>query len=643
MLNKLYLYFLGTTLCILPLFYSLQTQQIFSVNKFTLILFFLGTTGLLFSSSFLYKKNRVKISQNTAYFTLILSCILAVSTYFSDTPIISFFGSDSRHFGALFIVALLFTFFFTSAVLQNKNNNKHSRENTVIIPFIFIPLTIAGILSSLWAILQYAGHPPIFEGILNFKSLSLRSFAGMGQPNFCAQFLVFPFFIACYFLIKSSIARNKTKIFLSIQLLFLYIIALYATGSRAGILGFLAGISVLITTYIAFKYAHKSNTSKYILQSGIGIIITGILSLFILILVYGDDISLFLGGRGDSIAARFYFWNDAIKLIQEHFWTGTGPDMMGGPLAQSLSVQALEPENFSATPDRTHSVIFDIFLQYGIFGFLFFIFGVWKIIQTALHNIHNSFKKTTQEIDILSLISLASFIGILTTWIFGFAVITDSFITIIFIALIFRRSLSQNIKYITLKSRYITIIFSIFIALSSLFFIHTAYTIHQSEKALFPLRNNAQLSTSEKYYLSEKVLKTPYLENNLLSVYSKFTPIQKQKAEKLAEKYNFHTSSYYQIKIFLLLQQNKIQKAQRYLHKLQKNAGNLFTKQIQVTRIAKSYNLISKEEFTQQMKYITNTLIPKYYFISKNQKDAKFQKFWKHHRQNVQPLMKYKD
>ncbi len=639
MLHKIFLYFLGITLLTLPLIYSLDTQQIFSVNKFTLVLFFIGISALLFSSAFSYKKKFFKISKNTLYAGGVLTSILTLSTYFSSTPIISFFGSDARHFGALFIFTLFLTFIFTSQIfINNKKNN--TIENKIIIPFIFLPLSISGIITAIWAILQYAGYPPVFGGVLNFDSLSARSFAGMGQPNFCAQFLIFPFFISWYFLIKNFIRKNIYFCILHSNILILYAFALYATGSRAGILGVLSGIAVLTTAYISFKLYNKYKYSKYLLHIGVSSITIGIISIFTLIFIYGESISLYLGDRGDSIAARFYFWNNAVELINQNFWTGTGADMMSIPFSQTLSVIALEPENFSATPDRSHSIIFDIFLQYGIFGFLFFIFGIWKITQTALQNIYQSFQNNGEKIDIISIISLAGFIGILTTWVFGFAVITDSFIATLFIALIFRNSIKNNYIPKTIHHNIMNIIIFM-IVMIALFLIHTAYTIHQSEKALFPLKNNAQLTDTEKYTLSEKILQTPYLANNLFSVYSQFTDKQKIEAIKMGKKYNIQTSEYYQNIIFTLISHNKKEEALFYLKKLQQNAGNLFTKQIQVTQIAKTYNLISNKEFQREIQNIKQNLIPEYYFNSENHRDSKFQKFWKHHANSMKFLIEY--
>ncbi len=626
-INTFFLYFLSGILCVLPLIYSLDTQQIFSVNKFTFILFFVGISGIIFS----FFSKKIKISKDTLFFSISFFATIAFSTYFSETPIISFFGSDSRHFGALFLISLFLSFIFLyQYFLESKQKTLYKSIN-----FIFTSIAISGIISAIWAISQYIGFKPIFGGVLNFDSLSLRSFAGMGQPNFLAQFLIFPFFISCYFAIQNYLKKNKFNVILHINILFLYIVSIYTTGSRAGMLGILSGMATLIIIYFSHKLKNKY---PYLLQIGVSIIIAGILSLIALIFIFGDSISLYLGDRGDSIAARFYFWNDAVELIKSHFWTGTGADMMATPLAQSLSVQALEPENFSATPDRIHSILFDIFLQYGVFGFLLFIFGIWKIVKTAILNINKNFNDT------ISIISLSAFISISTAWIFGFAVLTDSFIAIIFISLIFQNN--KNYKNNNIPNNYTfsklhTKIIKLTLFIFSLFLLHTAYSIDISEKALFTLKNIHTLTAKEKYNASEKILNTPYFSQNLFSVYDYLTPAQKLKAEKIGDKYNFQNNSYYQVKIHSSLAKNNKKNAKIYLQKIKENAGNLFTKRIQTAYIANTYKLISKDEYILEMQNIARNLIPNYYFNSKNNNEFKFQKFWKHHNNTASILFKY--
>ena len=639
MLNKILYYFLAGILLLLPLIYSLDTQQIFSVNKFTLILFFVGISGACLGTSLLYntytsENTNIKTSLSFILFSNALFIILAFANYFSETPIISFFGSDSRHFGSLFLISLFITFIVVSNLIKTIQKK--------IILLIFIPILIAGIISSLWAIGQFTGNPPVFKNILNFESLSMRSFAGMGQPNFCAQFLIFPFFITCYFLIKNIIAKNTHFIILHANILILYIIALYTTGSRAGMLGFLTGIATLFFVYLSYRFYTKNKIySKHILYSGVSTVLLGVFSLFLIIFIFGDSISLYLGNRGDSIAARFYFWNEAINIIKNNFLTGVGADMMNIPLGQSLSVTALEPENFSAIPDRSHSIIFDIFLQYGVFGFLLFIFGIWKTITTAFHNIFTSFSyKNRNNIDIISIVSLSAFIGILTTWTFGFAVLTDSFVAIIFLALIFRNSLET--KYIQITNQYIVWSLCFVLISFSFFTLHTAHTINKSEKALFSLSSNTKLSETEIFNLSEKIINTPYLSQNLFNAYQYFSNTQQIQAQTIAQKNNLQTSRYYQIKLYNLVQENKRNEAQIYLKKLETNAGNLFTKQLQIAQIAYKYNLISTEEHKTRMKYIANNLIPAYYFNFKNNNDKKFQKFWNHHIEYTKQLIQYR-
>ncbi len=645
MFTSLFFSFLGIILFLLPLFYSLETQQIFSVNKFFLLLFFTGITVLVFSARHLYtlfhsKSNiHYTISRSSFFFLSALIGVLSLSTFFSHSPLISFYGSDSRHYGVLFLLILIITFF---------SIRSHKPTTRDIVSFLFIPLTLSGIITAVWAILQYIHLPPIFGGILNFASLSARSFAGMGQPNFCAQFLLFPFFIAWYFLIhnyrtKSPNKYTKWYIFFSLQLIFLYLTALYTTGSRAGMLGIITGSSVLLSTFFASKYFNTFLYGKYILSGSLITLFIGIIGLFLLIVFFGESIAHFFGNRGESIAARFYFWNDALHLIPHFFWTGTGADMLSTPFAQTLSVQALEPENFSSLPDRSHSIILDILLQYGIFGFLLFIFGIWKTVHTAIKNIQHSF--TSQSLDLISIIALSGLIALFTSWTFGFAVITDSFIAVIFLALIFRTPQTASSEK-NIISLHINRIFHILITLLSLFFslflLKTAFAINASEKSLYTLTTHTNLPQKIQFQHAQNILNTPYFENNLLKAYPYFSETHQKQIITLGNKYHFENDQYYEIQLFRAIQENNINKARTLLRTLQKHAGNFFPKHLQVINIAKYYNLLSPEESSQQLHTIANTLIPAYYFDTTHQTEKKWQKFWKHHREEGNILRRYK-
>ncbi len=683
---KISAFFLSFILLLLPVVYSLDTQQIFSVNKFIYILYFTGFLGILFSGfyflSIFFKNSKssklsLKIFKNLNTFSKILFCIffafLAISTYFSATPIVSFFGSDARHFGMLLFLVLFLVFLFVLQIFSyfaNKNiKNKHKNNSQKKIQnlekfikyFIFIPIALIGLVSAVWAILQFWGKPPVFEDILNFKNMSLRSFAGMGQPNFLAQFLIFPFFVSLYPLLEKIKENKKSQknsnifVYFSVINIIIYLFAFIATGSRAGMLGVLAGGFFLFTVFIFEKYIRDFNSSKIstflkkfhnlqFLHISVVFIILGILVLNLLIFFYGDIIADALAGRGESIKARFYFWNAGVSLLLDFFTTGTGFDMMRNELAQVLSVQALEPENFSAIPDRTHTFLLGFLLQMGVVPFILFIFGIYKTIYEALKNIIKSF-------DFITIIALSGFIGILSAWSFGFPVLVDSFFAIIFIAIIWRNVIFKkplNEKQVGgMYRKYLHYIVHIFIFLFSVFLLFTASAIKKSEVSLFTLSSEISqntISRVEKEKLYENIINTPYLENNIITAQSlnasdsQNSEIFTKKVLELGDKYHYQNSGFYRLKIEESLKQRNKHQALFFYEKLKKLAGNSFPQKTNVASVGVFYKLITPSEYQQEKQNIIKNYIPAYYFEEKNKNDKKYKKFWNYHQKEKNTL-----
>ena len=75
---------------------------------------------------------------------------------------------------------------------------------------------------------------------------------------------------------------------------------------------------------------------------------------------------------GHSLLQRFEFWKASIGIIKNHFWLGVGTGDMDDAFQNQYKEMNtnLNPEFWN----RAHNQFFAIFIAFGIFGFLWFIF-----------------------------------------------------------------------------------------------------------------------------------------------------------------------------------------------------------------------------------------------------------------------------
>jgi hypothetical protein len=589
---------------LLPLIFSFSTEQIFSVNKFITILFFTGFFSLFFGIKTFLNKRLITYNKSFVLVIIFLFALLG-SIYFSKTPIEAFFGGSARHFGSLFLIILLFIFHYLIFLQLDKSKYQI---------YIFYPFLFIGFLSALWASFQYFGIFPIFNS-LQLEALSFRSFAGMGQPNFLAQFLIIPFSITLYFLLNYIKTKNTLlKIFYLLFSIFIFF-AIFSTGSRAG---FIASLFIIFL-YLIYSFVFLKNKDIKIFKWGIYSVLIFILIIWLSIFLFGNNISNFLGDRGASIEARHYFWNDSLVLIKDYFLWGVGGDLLQPYLSKTLSVNAFAAENFSATPDRTHTFLIDFLLHFGLIPFIIFWFWVYKTIQRAYLNIQNS--------DTISIFSLITIIGLIFTWSVGFPVLTDSIFFVILCSIVWR----NNIKKILLNNfyKYLIIFLSIVFAI---FCFYLGFLIYKSETSLFSLKRDQNLSEESKNIYLNNILRTPFLSENILSVFYNLNFKDQQKIMNLIYKYQFNNVLIKELEVYFFVKNNDISKAKRSFFIANHNSGNHFVKQFNLLIKSFYLGIFTEQEFLSMLKN-TYDLIPDIYIKNPDMNNLKVQKFWKHHKQ----------
>ena len=82
----------------------------------------------------------------------------------------------------------------------------------------------------------------------------------------------------------------------------------------------------------------------------------------------------------NSISMRFFFWENALEIIKDHFWLGTGT----GDVQDEIKRQ-YEKSKFDNYPKiwRTHNQFLTVIISGGIFGFLLFM-GSWVLLYKKM-------------------------------------------------------------------------------------------------------------------------------------------------------------------------------------------------------------------------------------------------------------------
>lgn len=356
---------------------------------------------LIISSAAVIFRNKIEFRYNKYVFIILFLWLLSlvVSTIFSISPQLSFWGSYERLQGLYSHITYIVLFI---AFLQTLITEKNQR--------IFMNTTIAiGGLVSIHSILQQFGIATFGEESMNITVQ--RSFSTMGNPNFLAQFLIFPLWLSGYFLIKN---KGKSKILYAL-IFILIIVGIILTKSRASILGIIIATTILLVFHLKIK-----RYLKYLLVLGLFASFTAFV--------------IFIASNMQSLMARFYIWKGSIGIIKDHWLIGSGLETFKTVFQKVQLKELLSVEEIYSIADRAHNVILDIFITQGFFGIL----AYGSIIGGLLYIIFKSAKKQNLMILCFSGALGSSFIASM----FSFYVATDYVMIAATIAIILNLSTS---------------------------------------------------------------------------------------------------------------------------------------------------------------------------------------------------------
>jgi putative inorganic carbon (HCO3(-)) transporter len=368
------LYLILGIILLTPIVFTSITAQTFEINKVGLFcilttLVFIFSIISLFQSS---KINRGVLTSNKYILSLIFIFLICfcLSSFFSVSPWISFWGSYARHQG-LYTYLHYFSLFISVLLLQITRSDLQKIGFTVI---------LAATLVSIYGILQFfnldfliATNPDEFLG---------RVFSTFGHPNFLGQYLIFTIPITLSFGLFFPTAKIKYLISFSF---FLQFITLIFTLNRASILGITIGLFFFL---IIYTHLNKKTITNRILLGLLMIIIFLPISINFLPPKWGIN-QLPLLNRLDikeenlrSISSRLAIFPGVIELISQNPLGGWGPETLAYTYPRVMNQHLYLTELFYQIPDRAHNEILDTAYNLGIFGTIVLIcIYLWVIIR----------------------------------------------------------------------------------------------------------------------------------------------------------------------------------------------------------------------------------------------------------------------
>ncbi len=394
-------------LIVAPLYFNVQSDRVFEPDKIELVRWLAvitGTAWLVWAAEGVQRLRGVERTwQDTlrAFLrvplvapTLLIVFSYALSTLFSVTPYISFFGSYQRLQGTW--TTYSYILFFAVVLQQLRQRDQLERLITIVV--------ITSVPIALYGILQHYGVDPLPWG----GDVQKRIAAHMGNAIFIAAYLIMVIFLTLYRVIRSFAAilsdvegrRGYTDAILGGLYLFILVVQLVAllfSQSRGPALGFGVGLYVFVLLAIlAFRV--RSYRTWAVGWVGLALLIAGFLVVFNLPrspleplreMPYVGRLGKILdvSRKNPTGRVRVLIWQGVVQLITPHEplnfppdmhpdrmntlrpLIGYGPESMWVVYNRFYQPELAQIEKRNASPDRSHNETFDSLVRTGLLGF----------------------------------------------------------------------------------------------------------------------------------------------------------------------------------------------------------------------------------------------------------------------------------
>jgi putative inorganic carbon (HCO3(-)) transporter len=411
-----------------------------------------------------FLENRIsfKISGKTLILLSALTASCFLSLYFSIHPLKSWQGSFIRQEGVY--IFLHYILFFLLLAFNLKGWKQIKR--------IVITVLLSSVLVCAYGFFQYSGFD-----FMNWKKSAVyqgRIFSSLGQPNFLGHWLIMVIpltFYSFFYVFKKNLSR-----FFVLLLLMAQILCLILTYSRAAWLGFVAEVFLFFLMFlIIFKKKILKLSLKNFLSAAILLII-----IFVSLNVFCDSARANKTSKlikrivsiaeisGGSNRLRLFYWRSALDEIKQmpakRLLFGYGKENISDVYVKYYRPEWGYYETINSYPDRSHNIVFDTVLQFGVFGLfivlLFYCFVVWKTVKYIKYEQDN--KKNW-----LAAVLLIVMGGYFINNLFSFSVAATYVYLHLFLAiavfLIFENSKEKQINLDFLRNEFKILIYSAFV------------------------------------------------------------------------------------------------------------------------------------------------------------------------------------
>ncbi len=239
---------------------------------------------------------------------------------------------------------------------------------------ILIVFLVSALVTALWALSQAFGAGGGAWVKVVQDQFQGRVIAGMGNPDFLAGYLlmVWPISLALYF----KAAQPSTKI-LWLSLALVSFLALIWTGSKAGMVGFYAGLLVFLFLFL-FKGMDQEK-----LRKNTKYLILGALCLVGLLAVSAHRLAVeFNNPQVQSLKFRKEVWKGTLEMIKDHPITGVGFGAFSAafPTYRPLSLMMWQTER-SYEVNHAHNWVLEWTAETGVVGLVLLLLFIWFVLS----------------------------------------------------------------------------------------------------------------------------------------------------------------------------------------------------------------------------------------------------------------------
>ncbi|HUI77184.1 MAG TPA: O-antigen ligase family protein [Bryobacteraceae bacterium] len=283
---------------------------------------------------------------------LLLNVIsLAISTAVSDRPGLSLFGTNWRRWGSVIEVAVCLLAWLIVVVCAGQPER---------VKLVLRGVAVAGAIAGTYGIAQYFGWDPLLSRITyqagEGAATIVRPPGTLGYASYFATWLLMAAFL-CVALAAMDSSRNWRRFALAVSILVIF--AMWLTGTRAAIVGLIAGTGV----WFALRRVRLARKAAAF----------ALLALIASVGFYYSALGQSMRSRTRWFredpwgGARIELWHDSLQMAGHRLVTGYGPEMFTAefPRYESPRLARAYP-NFSH--ESPHNMFLDALVAQGIPG-----------------------------------------------------------------------------------------------------------------------------------------------------------------------------------------------------------------------------------------------------------------------------------